>query len=109
MLDTIMYLGVKERIRKRGPKTILTFEAFVQQGAPGASVLLVQAGSGFLSAPSPQEYCWNLTSTSCSQCRIASRDSELKRKSRNGFANLFCDSDRVHVTEGLAEEYLQRV
>lgn len=37
-------------------KSILTFEAFVQQGAPGESVLLLQAGSGFLSEPSPQEY-----------------------------------------------------
>ena len=37
---------------------MLTFEAFVQQGAPGASVLLLQAGSGLLSASSPQEYCW---------------------------------------------------
>ena len=37
-------------------KSILTFEAFVQQGAPGESVLLLQAGSGFLSAPFPQEY-----------------------------------------------------
>ena len=37
-------------------KSTLTFEALVQQGAPGESVLLLQAGSGFLSAPSPQEY-----------------------------------------------------
>lgn len=37
-------------------KSMLTFDAFVQQGAPGASVLLLQAGSGLLSAPFPQEY-----------------------------------------------------
>lgn len=60
LLDPQISLGsdsVAPEARWDEVKSILTFEAFVQQGAPGEIVLLLQAGSGFLSAPSPQEYC----------------------------------------------------
>ena len=110
MFDTIMYFWVKENdTEDRSPRLSLHLK-------PSCSKVLQEQAYYWYK---PEVVCYrrrlrkntvgNLASTSCSQCRIASRDGDLKRKSTIGFGNISCDSDRVHVGEGLTEEYLQRV